>query len=151
MKEISLLLILFVLGMFMLSCDDDESPDTNPSNDCDQQILISDSLYTVAPADTLAIDSFYIVDDCLNIRFGASGCDGESWELELLSGEYMPNISGTFPYYDVRLSLLDQEDCEAFITQEVSYDISNLQVQDTAIHVIQLNIRNAQSSILYRY
>lgn len=52
------------------------------------------------------------------------------------------------PQRNLKLSLSNQEDCEAFITKEMSFDISNLQVDGNQV---QLNITNAEESILYEY
>jgi hypothetical protein len=52
------------------------------------------------------------------------------------------------PQRNLRLSLKNEESCEAIINKEVSFDISKLQVDGKKV---LLNIFNSSGQILYEY
>ena len=92
------------------------------------------------------INSLKITENCLKINFSSSGCSGDTWELKLIDSE---DILESNPVQrNLRLSLKNEELCLAFITKELSFDISNLQVDGNQV---QLNITNSDDEILYEY
>ena len=114
---------------------------------CDETVVISADKYANAPDDHLTIDALEINDDCLSITFGASGCDGSTWVLELIDAN---EILESIPVQRrLRLSLENNELCEAYFTKEITFDLSGLQLADEGI--IILNIANSDSQILYEY
>ena len=106
--------------------------------------LISSEEYLNAPSDQLTINSLEITENCLKINFGSSGCSGDTWELKFIDSEDI--LESIPPQRNLRLSLKNEEECEAFITKELSFDISNLQVDGNQV---QLNITNSDDEILY--
>jgi len=136
-------LVILFLAPIALSCTNNDDPS---ANECDFQTLISGGLYVNAPSDELVINSLDISNDCLRINFSASGCSGDTWEIQLIDSEAI--LESLPPQRNLRLSLKNEEDCEAFITKEYTFDISNLQVQNNQVY---LNIVNADESILYSY
>ena len=141
MKKI---LILTLIGLTILSCSNDDDND-NPVN-CDFETVISAEQYANAPSDQLTINSLAINYNCLKINFSASGCSGDTWELKLIDSEDI--LESLPPQRNLRLSLNNEEPCEAYITKELTFDISNLQVEGTQV---QLNITNSDENILYEY
>lgn len=152
MKNI-LTLTLFLFLIFGCSKDDSNDTKTNTNNpsssavtSCDFKAVISPKEFKEAPAFPLTIQSLNIEGDCLKIQFSASGCDGESWEVKLID-------SGTILDSDpaqrgLRLSLENKEICQAVISKEVSFDISNL--KDGGNQIL-LNFSQSGKSILYKY
>ena len=138
------ILILLLIAMTILSCSNDDD-NVNPSN-CDLTTLISASEYTSAPSDQVTINSITIANNCLKIDFGASGCDGNTWELKLIDSESV--FESNPPQRNLRLSLKNEEACQAFITQELDFDILNLQVEGNQV---LLNITNSDQTVLYEY
>ena len=142
--------LLALVALLFVGCSGDnpggaQSTDAQ-GNNCEQEVLISSRKFNNAPDDELTIDEMEISGDCLNIRFNGSGCDGSSWELKLVdSGAIMESDP---PQRDLRLSLKDREDCEALITQEISFGISALQVEGGEVI---LNIVNSGEEISYQY
>jgi len=113
---------------------------------CDFETVISTEQYANAPSDQLTINSLDINDNCLKINFSSVGCSGDTWVLKLIdSGDILESLP---PQRNLRLSLKNEEECEAFITKELSFDISNLQVGGNQV---QLNITNSDDEILYEY
>jgi len=146
MKKIVLLLLL---GISILSCsDDDDNNDVSTgTNTCGQATLISAEQFENGPSDGFSFESVVLQDDCLNIVFSAGGCTGNTWEVALIDSGLVSESSPE--QRSLRLSLRDDEDCEALITQELSFDISNLQIADEGELI--LNIVGFTESILYEY
>lgn len=141
MKKI---LFLILVGLAVLSCSKDDDKE-NPIK-CDLETLISTEQYTTAPSDQLTINSLSINDNCLKINFSSSGCNGDTWELKLIDSEDI--LESNPPQRNLRLSLKNEESCLAYITKELTFDISNLQVNGNKV---QLNLTNSDKNILYKY
>jgi hypothetical protein len=114
-------------------------------NDCDQDVIISESEYENAPFDPFSIVDLKIVDNCLKIKFSASGCDGNTWVVKLIDSEWI--MLPMIPVRELRLSLDNKELCDALITKEVSFNIESLQVEGS--NKVRLDISG--TSILYEY
>ncbi|PID68724.1 MAG: hypothetical protein CR989_04300 [Flavobacteriales bacterium] len=120
--------------------------DVAENHNCDYKTIISLAQYQNAPSDNLTINSLKIENECLIINFSSSGCDGQSWEVNLIDSG---NVYNDNPLQrNLRLSLKNKELCEAYITKELSFDISNLKVEG---HKIQLNLINSGKSLLFEY
>ena len=141
MKKI---LFLTLIGLAVLSCSKDDDRE-NPIK-CDLETLISTEQYATAPSEQLTINSLSINDNCLKINFSSSGCNGDTWELKLIDSEDI--LESNPPQRNLRLSLKNEELCEAYITKELTFDISNLQVDGNKV---QLNLTNSDKNILYEY
>ncbi|TPN88868.1 hypothetical protein [Aquimarina algicola] len=141
-------IIFTVLVSFfmLLSCssDDDGSEGNNNISNCDDTILISKILFDTAPSDQLFINNLEIIGNCLTINFSSGGCDGNSWEVKLIDSEAI--LESNPPQRNLRLSLKNEELCLAFITKELSFDISSLRMIGSPV---QLNITNSDDTILY--
>lgn len=143
--KIRTLNILLILGIILImSCNEDDGGENSITSD--STTLISSEAFLNAPSDQLTINSLEITENCLNINFSASGCSGDTWELQLIDSD---EILESIPLQrNLRLSLKNEEECEAFITQELSFDISNVQVNGNQVI---LNILNSGDKILYEY
>ena len=116
----------------------------NQSN-CDQNVIISQSEYENAPNHPLSIIDMKIVDNCLKIKFGASGCSGNNWIVKLID---LGTVAESLPCQRaLRLSLEHIGVCAAYFENEMSFNIEDLQIQGN--HSVQLNISG--KSILYEY
>lgn len=117
----------------------------NNENDCDKVVIISEDEYKNAPDSPVSINEMRIVGNCLKIKFSASGCDGNSWDVKLID---VGAVAESNPCQrTLRLSLDNKEDCEAYITKEVSFDIEDLQIiGDDKVH---LNVSGVP--IIYEY
>ena len=134
--------LILVLGIFSCGNKDDD----NNSINCDKEVVISNDEYDTAPNDDLTITQLEIIEDCLKINFSASGCSGDTWVLKLVDSG---NIAESQPpQRTLRLSLKDEEECEAFISREMTFDISDLMVDGNQV---LLNISNSGDQILYEY
>lgn len=112
---------------------------------CNQKVIISPEEYENAPDDSLSITEMKITGNCLNIKFSASGCGGNSWIVKLIdSGD----IYESYPAQRrLRLSLDNNELCAAITGKEVSFNVEDLQISGN--DKVMLHISG--NEILYRY
>ncbi|GAA0730801.1 hypothetical protein GCM10009430_42320 [Aquimarina litoralis] len=139
------ILLLLLTATAILSCSNDDDNNVAPTN-CDMTTLISATEFADGPSDPVSINSISITDNCLKINFGSSGCDGDTWQLNLIDSGIV--LESDPPQRNLRLSLSNEEACLAFITQELDFDISNLQVEGNQLI---LNVANFDESISYEY
>ncbi len=140
MKQITLFLIVAFPFIFF-ACEKDE---TKPKND--RKVIISPELYKTAPQDQLTINSVKIEGDSLKINFTSSGCSGDRWDVKLIdSGAISKSIP---PYRHLILSLKNDEECDAVITKDISFDIRDLQVEGTPVYI---DIEGSDTKLLYKY
>ena len=140
------LLSFLTLCIVFVGCSEDDDNQRPTSSNCDMSVVLSNAQFQNAPADQVSIDELLIDGDCLKVHFSSSGCDGNSWEVKLIDSEA---IAESFPpQRDLRMSLRNIEVCQAVISQEISFDISNLQVDGNQVY---LNIANNGERILYEY
>lgn len=141
MKRIGILSVIILSLITFQFCNKDDN-----SINCDKQVVISSDEYDSAPNDQLTINNLELNDDCLKINFSSSGCSGETWQLKLIDSEVV--LYSNPPQRNLRLSLKNEELCEAYITKELTFDVKELQVNGNQI---LLNITNSDDQILYEY
>ena len=142
----SLIHTIFLLIVLLLfsGCNKDDAKET-PS-ECDQAVVISNEEFHSAPDDLLTIVNAEIKNDCLIINFGSSGCDGSTWVVKLIDSEAVAESYP--PQRTLRLSLQNEELCDAYFTKEISFNIKELQVEGRSVI---LNIEEYIEPILYEY
>ncbi|MBG6129724.1 hypothetical protein IWQ47_000974 [Aquimarina sp. EL_43] len=137
-------LIGLIVIFGILACNSDD--DNNNTDSCDQLTIINSKQYVSEPNHNLTISSLKINGNCLKISFGSSGCSGDTWELKLIDSEEI--LETNPPQRNLRLSLKNEELCNAFITKEISFNILGLKVDGNKV---LLNIKNSDDQILYEY
>lgn len=137
------LYILAVSSSFL--CCKKESKHHAPSF-CDAQTIVSNDVFKKAPSDPLVINSLAINHHCLTVNFSAGGCNGDSWEVKLIDSEFV--MESMPEQRKLLLSLKNEEMCEAYLTKELSFNISNLQ---TSGNSVVLRFENSDQSIVYEY
>lgn len=136
-------IIIFLFSLFqIIAC----CPVIEDESMCDDKVIIDKNLFDSAPNSSLNITKIEIIGDCLNIDFNASGCNGNSWKVKLIDSEAI--LKSNPPQRNLRLSLENNELCEAIIHKKISFDISKLRL--TGSEVI-LNIVNSEHQIKYIY
>jgi hypothetical protein len=134
--------LVFVFLLVISAC----SSDDNTTSNCDQITIIDSNQYKNSPNDHLTINSLEINDNCLKINFSSGGCSGDTWALNLIDSESI--LESNPPQRNLRLSLKNEELCEAYITKEITFDINKLQVDGNKV---LLNLTNSGDQILYEY
>lgn len=117
----------------------------NRSN-CIQKILVDKNLFTNAPNDEFDFTNVNLVQNCLKVTIQYGGGCGDI-ELKLIDSGY---ILESYPVQrNIRLSLKDEDYCEALITKKISFDLTPIQVSD--MNKVILNLTNWDKPILYSY
>lgn len=135
---------ILLIILIIISCTQEETQST-----CDQTVLIDSYAYNNNESSFFTINNIEIIDNCLFINFGASGCDANSWQVKLIDSE---SILESFPVQrNLIFSLENNELCLAYITKDISFDISSLQLNDQSS--VLINIENGENDfqILYEY
>lgn len=135
-------IIGFIVIFGSLACNSDDS---NNTNSCDQLVIISSEQYDESNGN-LSINNIKIEEDCLRINFSSSGCSGDTWEVKLIDSEEI--LESDPPQRNLKVSLKNEELCQAVITKEITFGISELRVEGTKV---LLNIKNSDDKLLYEY
>lgn len=143
MKKTSLILML---ALTVLACQDEEVTPPLPFA-CDSILTVDADFYQNAPTDDLFILSASIEDHCLDVEFSATGCDGISWEIQLLDANV---ILESLPVQrNIRLSLSNLELCDFIPTRNISFDLSSAQIVE--YNEIYFNLQGWEEALLYSY
>ncbi|MEM5564139.1 hypothetical protein WNY78_03440 [Psychroserpens sp. AS72] len=134
----------FTLLLLNTQCDDD---DQNSASPCDQTVIIDNGFYETAESDVYNLIEAVIIDNCLSINIGASGCDGETWSMVLVDSGNVAESSPEQRY--LKFVLTNDELCLAVFTQERSFDITPIQVEGS--NEIILNIEGFEEPLIYTY
>lgn len=137
--------ILSIIFVFIISiscsCDDDNAIS------CERSVEINEIAYTDAPDWKVNILESEIDGDCLRLKFGTSGCSEEGWNVRLIDADI---IMKSLPVQrNIRLSVTGTGLCEVYFTKEMTFDLSEIQL-DTE-NTINLNLKNSGDVIQYNY
>lgn len=146
-KQILLIISLALLSILYSNCDKDDTSkeDPKPNNSsCDASVVIDTDLYDSANSDQITINNYEVQDDCLKINFSSGGCDGNSWQLTLVSSGLV--LYSNPPQMHLRFNFENSELCEAYLTKDKSFDLSELEFGGGPVI---LHIENIDQSILY--
>jgi len=139
-----ILFCTIVSSLLFWSCSDD---DTEPGT-CDKQTIVDATRFDIATDADLRIDSLSVDGDCLHVFYSASGCDAESWELELIDSG---SIDESLPEQrSLRFEFKNTESCLAYFSKELSFDLSELQVSKNEV-ILNISGGGTNESISYTY
>ena len=146
MKKIFTLLVLF--GMLFISCSDDDNNTGNVSQ-CDlTSQIIENEVFQDIETYNYQINNVVLNQNCLEITLTSSGCDGNTWEMNLYSTDNFYD-----PIYPlqraVKLELINNEICLAIIQKTISFDLTPLQIEEQ--NEVPLNIEGWEEQIIYQY
>ena len=133
----------FMLLFMNTQCDEDEVQ----SSPCDQMVVVDNGFFNSAESDTFTYQNAEIVENCLNVTVSASGCDGSTWSMVLVDSG---SVAESLPEQRfLKFVFTNNEECLAVISQQRSFDLSNIQV--TGSNEIILNIEGFPESLTYQY
>jgi hypothetical protein len=133
--------LFIILMLFSSSCNKNELV-----NSTDRKLIISNDFFKNAPSDPLLISEAKIVGDSLEIKFGASCCDGNNWEISLVgSADIHYSVP---PQRQIRLSLKNNELCTAACGKTIAFDIKPSRVNGGQII---LRLEGWQETLFYKY
>ena len=150
MKRLVLMIFpVLICGIFFNSCGSETVNGEDIIANCDKNVIISQTEYENAPDFPCSIVDMKIVNNCLKIKFTASGCGGYRWHLKLIGlGNYDKSNP---PKTALKLSSDIIEACAAVITEEVSFNLEPLKkyFRHHGTNKLYLNISGER--ILYEY
>lgn len=118
-----------------------------PISNCQDIVTIDKSQYDNTVTTNYGISSAVISGDCLEIRFGASGCSGSTWIVDLIGttevGLSLP------PFRSVRMKLTNTELCTAVPSKTISFDLRPLRLEGTKAIILKLD--GYSGDLTYRY
>lgn len=135
------LALILVLGL-AVSCDSVNSK----QSECGAEILVDNNLFTNAPNDSFNFVDIEIIQNCLKITIEYGGGCGDI-ELKLISSELV--MRSNPPQINIRLSLKDEDSCEANIRKEILFNLTP--IHELVNNQVILNIKNWDEAILYSF
>ncbi|SDR97131.1 hypothetical protein SAMN04515667_1110 [Formosa sp. Hel1_31_208] len=141
--KILTLCLCFVLLFTNTQCDEDDEV----SSPCNQIVVIDNNLYDTAESDDFSLVSAEVNDNCLFINVSASGCDGNTWSMVLVDSGSIAESSPEQRF--LKFIFSNDESCLAVFSQERSFDLTQLQINDS--NEIVLNIDGFPEPLLYVY
>jgi len=132
--------------MLICNCSSD---DDNSISLCDAKVILDKDRYQEQAQinSELLIIEAVVVGDCLNIKFSSGGCDGSTWVYNLIDSEEIREPIP--PERDILLHLEDNEDCEALIQKESSFDLKELRIEGES--EIRLYLLGYEDNLNYTY
>lgn len=128
MKNLLCLLLVFVLW----SCNSDDDNDSN--NECGDQMIFDEELFNQESPSSFSIQNAEIDDDCLMVTLSASGCDGSSWEADLVTDGL--ETTSVPPSRSIRVDFTNIEVCTAVITRTFQFYLGSNN-NETAIYWLE--------------
>ena len=142
MKKNQTILILLVL--LISGADFCKKADKIPLTE--KQVIIDDNAFNTYPNDALIISEAKITGDSLQIGFGASCCDGNSWVIKLVGSQEV--LYSDPPQRSIRLSFKNNELCMAACGKTVIFDLKPFRVSGGEII---FNLNGWSGQLLYKY
>lgn len=122
----------FVFLLLLLGCNSD---DDNGSNDeCGDQMIFDEELFNQESPSSFSIQNAEIDGDCLMVTLSASGCDGSSWEADLVSDGL--ETTSVPPSRSIRVDFTNIEACTAVITRTFQFYLGSNN-NETAIYWLE--------------
>ncbi|MGB1017695.1 MAG: hypothetical protein ACPGVH_01375 [Chitinophagales bacterium] len=131
---------LFLIVLFSFSCKPEKE---FYKGNCDSVVELNQRKYNNASSDYFQISNAEIIGDCLNITIVASGCSGDSWEVELINSKAIAESNPVQKYF--KLILNNQELCHAVISKIVSFNLNPSKIGDDFI----INLDSWDGSLLF--
>lgn len=147
-KSLKTILLAFVASLYFvnMTCESDDDS-SGYMGDCDQNTVVNSDGYKNLETDHFTIINAEITGDCLNLEIGASGCDGSTWRFSLVDSGA---VAESFPEQRyLKLQLINEEDCLAYFTKIVSFDLAPVRVRGS--NEIILHLEGLETSLNYKY
>lgn len=133
--------LFFLSVMILLSSCKSEPLDLD--TECALEAQINEELLNGGSSDDYTLENVHLDGDCMTIVFSAGGCSGDFWNCNLVGSSMLQESDP--PQRTIRLLLNNTELCEAWITRDISFDISDFK-EGTAV---VLNLVGYDEGILY--
>jgi hypothetical protein len=136
-------LLASLLALLLVACEknDNEQP-LSSSND----IILSQLLYSTAPADPFFIDTVQISNDSIIISISYGGGCG-TVVANLYDAEAIAESNPV--QRSIRLSFKDNDNCEALVKRDYAFNLKPVQLQE--YDKMFLNLTAWDEPLLYQY
>lgn len=121
MKTLKLSLIL-MMCTGILSCGKED--DSTPLEPCDKPAIEDQSRFNGTQTNHYTISTARIYQDCLEVEIRSGGCDGNSWNMELIDSGTVVDSDQVQRY--LRISLENDELCEVLVSSKISFNLTPL-------------------------
>ena len=139
--------IVFTLFAFLLlnmQCDED---DVVLQSYCDSNIVIDNTTYQNIDSAFFSFINIEVDGDCLVVEISSSGCDGNTWVMELIDSE---DVLESLPVQrNLKLALTNEEACLAVFSKTQTFDLTPIRVEGA--NEVILNIEDFPEPITYLY
>lgn len=140
-------IVLLCCCVLLMNTQCDEDNDGNPSQFCDELVIINNDQYQNMQSDFYSLVNATITNNCLEVTISASGCSGESWEMSLVDSGDIPESMPPQRY--LKFVLVNNEACLAVFSRTISFDLTPLEIQ--GLNEITLNIEDFPEALSYNY
>ncbi|NRB59962.1 MAG: hypothetical protein HRU50_08530 [Winogradskyella sp.] len=138
---------LIVASVLYFQCLPDDTTDTPQQADCGLLTSIDAFTYENAATNPYTIISADLTEDCLAVVITAVGCDGLSWDIQLVDSAEVDESNP--PQRDIKIFLVNIEACLTQVTRTAFFDVSTLQIENE--DEIILNLDGFNQAINYTY
>ncbi|MDG4714635.1 hypothetical protein [Winogradskyella marincola] len=146
MKYSKMIMALVCVALFLnMQCDDEGM--SLPESNCASFAAIDSYTYGNSATSSYTINNVSINEDCLAIEVSATGCDGNTWGMQLVDSDVVSESNP--PERFVKFFLINTEDCLAVVDRARSFDLTPLQVE--GVNEIIINVDEYSEPITYTY
>jgi len=139
---------IFVFSLILTSLLSCSESDDNPyqNSTCDQITIVDNSRYKSNQSEGFLIRSVQLTGDCLEIEIESSGCNGDTWKVELIDAG---RVAESNPEQrDLRVLLEYEEFCNAIVFKTYTFDLRSIRTRN---NVVLLNLNLWDEQIRYEY
>ncbi len=142
-KMLFAIAVMFCFMNILCENENDNIVDMN----CDFVAVIDKTKYDNLETASFEFISAKIVDDCLAIKIGASGCSGDTWNFDLVDSGAVAESSPEQRF--LKFQLINDETCLAYFERTVLVDLTPLQINGS--NEIILNLEDLETPLNYKY
>jgi hypothetical protein len=130
-----------------MSCSDDDNHSGYISN-CDVIAQKPERTYfNQIDTSNYTITDVQLSGDCLEVSISASGCDANTWDINLFGVDSFFN--STIPGREMKVELINTQTCLTVISKTISFDL--LPYQEDNIDALLLIIESWSENVIYDY
>ncbi len=134
-------------SLLFISCSKDDENSPNELT-CDSVAeVIAEENFNEINTSNYTVSEIQLNGNCLKVTVSSSGCDSETWEMNLFSVDAFYTV---FPLQrSVKIELINNQDCLAVFQKTVSFDLTPFQLDGQ--NELPLNIEGWNEQIIYNY
>ncbi len=139
-------LIYSSLSLLIFSCSNDDDSNQEVSLCEENALVLSQEDFNSIESDYFTISNIQLSGNCLELTIIASGCNSDTWELDMYSVNSFYNSEPLTRF--VKLDLWTNQACLAVLEKTVTFDLTDFQLENR--NNIGLDIEG-EEFVLYEY